>query len=159
MAAGSILAFAIVLLGARNSAHGSALPSTVVVVNQVGDWTIPQAPIIAAAESWGLPWRYGGPASCLASAPGTITVCVTVEHPSVNDDTGGPWPAKWWSEWWPGRGIGLAPRLVGAPAWQVQEAVAHELGNALGVPTEPCGVHNVMALCMSGYLNPPPHRA
>ena len=111
--------------------------------DQVGNWVVPEAPFQAAAAVWGVQMTYGGPAACEASPPGVQVICMQ------------PTPGGILSEYFlDGRGIVLSPRLKGKPDWEIQELVTHEIGNALGVPEQPCGAHSAMSRCVDGYLNP-----
>ena len=117
-------------------------PAPARIVDQVGDWVIPQAPFQAAAAMWGIRFMYGGPPSCERSASGTQTACMIASAPPGV-------PRNWLGAWFKdGRGIVLSPRLQGMPAWKQQAVVAHEIGNALGSPEQPCHARNVMATCI-----------
>ena len=113
------------------------------IIDQVGDWVVPQAPIRAAAAMWGIGFAYGGPPSCESSATGTQTACMVASAPPGM-------PRMWLGGWFrDGRGIILSPRLTHEPAWLQEAVAAHEIGNALGVPEEPCRSRDVMALCLT----------
>lgn len=112
--------------------------------DQVGAWVIPFAVVQRAAAAWGVSVTYGGPPGCHTAG----VICM--------DTLPASWPGL------PGHVLGeeeggaivVSPRLIGSPQARQQAVIEHELGNALGVPEQPCGARSVMSRCLDGYLRP-----
>jgi hypothetical protein len=125
--------------------RGTPLPAVTMIDNQVAPWQLPASAIQAAAASWGVSYETGGAPACGEgkSPPGVAVICVQ------------PVPCRCYSFSYYAGGIVLDPRLVGAPAWEIQEAAGHEIGFMLGYSEESPSAPNVMARAMTGYLNLP----
>lgn len=130
------LAAASVLPG---TATGAATP---VFQDQISSGVVPLADVQQAADVWGVTLHYGGPPSCHEDG----TICM------------GDLPATWAGL--PGRLLGetvgqaivISPAVLSRSHQELVFVIAHELGNALGVPEQPCGAHSVMSRCWDGYL-------
>lgn len=113
--------------------------------DQIINTVIPFGVVQQAADAWGVPVIYGGPPGCKNSPPNVQVICMS--------DTSSRW---YLGEWFiNGQGIVVSPRLASLPRWKQVEVLEHEMGNALGVPEQPCGAHNVMSRCVDGFLNTP----
>lgn len=131
---------------------GKAFSPALIIVNQVANSMIPEAPIRLAVESWGLQYIYDGVANCPAQVGNVVYVCVTE---IINQLC--PRAHSCWSFAYDTGGIVLDPILIGPRLWRVQEAVCHEIGNVEGFPEQSPNAHNCMAMSMNGSVNPPSH--
>lgn len=136
---------------AHHAYSGKALGTTFTVVDQIAPEQVPQEVVQGMAAAYGLGYRYGGAPACGQghSAAGEQVVCIQPIH-QRECGRGGCWSYQFFAG-----GIVLSPALVGQPVWMVEEALCHELGNALGYPEEPPTARNCMAMSMSGFLSPP----
>jgi hypothetical protein len=114
--------------------------------DQVIDTTIPYARFQVAAAIWGVPMSYDGPANCQTSPPGVEVICMRSDV----------LPSTWLSGYWlDGSGIVVSTRVANlSPTAQIED-IGHEIGNALGIPEQPCGAPNIMSQCLDGRLNLP----
>lgn len=110
--------------------------------DQIGSWVVPILAVQQAADIWGVPVTYGGAPACHQ----TWVICM--------DRLPAAWPGL------PGQLLGetvghaivISPAVLSRSPREQVFVLAHEMGNALGVPEQPCGAHNVMSRCWDGYL-------